>query len=101
MPTFPRTSACHSDSNTILIIVYIAVFLLSGSTSPIENLPPWLRSLSELSPMTQFTALSKDIIFRGAGWSVIRHRVAITAVSGILFTALAVIRFRQMLAQQN
>ena len=93
-PTMPQFSL-------LCIIVYIAVFLLSGSTSPIENLPPWLRSLSELSPMTQFTALSKDIIFRGAGWSVIRHRVAITAVSGILFTAIAVIRFRRMLAQQN
>ena len=93
-PTMPQFSL-------LCIIVYIAVFLLSGSTSPIENLPPWLRSLSELSPMTQFTALSKDIIFRGAGWSVIRHRVAITAVSGFLFTAIAVIRFRRMLAQQN
>ena len=93
-PTMPQFSL-------LCIIVYIAVFLLSGSTSPIENLPPWLRSLSELSPMTQFTALSKDIVFRGAGWSVIRHRVAITAVSGILFTAIAVIRFRRMLAQQN
>ena len=93
-PTMPQFSL-------LCIIVYISIFLLSGSNSPIENMPPWLRSLSELSPMTQFTALSKDIIFRGAGWSVIRHRVAITAVSGFLFTAIAVIRFRRMLAQQN
>ena len=93
-PTMPQFSL-------LSIIVYVSAFLLSGSNSPIENLPAAARAISELSPMTQFGAISKDIIFRGAGWSVIRHRVAITAVSGILFTALAVIRFRRMLAQQN
>lgn len=93
-PTMPQFSL-------LCIIVYIGVFLLSGSTSPIENLPHSVRMLSELSPMTQFTALSKDIIFRGAGWSVIRYRVAITAVAGALFTVLAILRFRRMLAQQN
>lgn len=93
-PTMPQFSL-------LCIIVYIAVFLLSGSSSPIENLPHGVRMFSELSPMTQFTALSKDIIFRGAGWSVIRHRVLITAVAGALFTALAIIRFRRMLAQQG
>ncbi|OAM26451.1 hypothetical protein A7P95_09755 [Eikenella longinqua] len=93
-PTMPQFSL-------LCIIVYIAVFLLSGSSSPMENLPPAVRSLSELSPMTQFVAISKEIVFRGAGWSIIRHRVLITAVAGALFTALAVIRFRRMLAQQN
>ncbi|MBH5328975.1 ABC transporter permease [Eikenella sp. S3360] len=93
-PTMPQFSL-------LCIIVYIAVFLLSGSTSPIENLPPAVRTVSELSPMTHFSAISKEIIFRGAGWSVIRRSVLVTAVSGALFTTLAIVRFRRMLAQQN
>ena len=93
-PTMPQFSL-------LCIIIYIAINLISGSASPLESLPLLMRQISRLSPLTHFTAISQAVVFRGAGWQVIWPHVAATAFSGLAFTALAVARFRQMLARQG
>ncbi|MBE2895435.1 ABC transporter permease [Pasteurellaceae bacterium HPA106] len=93
-PTMPQFSL-------LCLPVYIVLYLLSGAPSPFENMPQVVQDVIQLSPLTQFVAISQDVLFRGAGWETIWHRVLIMAVLGAVFVALAIFSFRSMLARQN
>ncbi|MBV7387939.1 ABC transporter permease [Pasteurellaceae bacterium TAE3-ERU1] len=93
-PTMPQFSL-------LCLPVYIVLYLLSGAPSPFENMPQGVQNVMQLSPLTQFVAISQDVLFRGAGWETIWHRVLIMAVLGAVFVALAISSFRSMLARQN
>ncbi|MBE2894912.1 ABC transporter permease [Spirabiliibacterium falconis] len=93
-PTMPQFSL-------LCLPVYIVLYLLSGAPSPFENMPQGVQDVMQLSPLTQFVAISQDVLFRGAGWETIWHRVLIMAVLGAIFVALAIASFRSMLARQN
>ncbi|MGV6988914.1 ABC-2 transporter permease [Testudinibacter sp. P80/BLE/0925] len=93
-PTMPQFSL-------LCIPVYIVLYLLSGGTSPFESMPPLVQDIMSFSPLTQFVAISQDVLFRGAGWETIWHRLVIMAIMGAGFVTLAIVRFRSMLARQN
>ncbi|MGR6981102.1 ABC-2 transporter permease [Testudinibacter sp. P27/CKL/0425] len=93
-PTMPQFSL-------LCLPVYIVLYLLSGGTSPFESMPPLVQNIMLFSPLTQFVAISQDVLFRGAGWETIWHRLVIMAIMGAAFVTLAIVRFRSMLARQN
>lgn len=93
-PTMPQFSL-------LCIPVYIVLYLLSGGTSPFESMPPLVQDIMSFSPLTQFVAISQDVLFRGAGWETIWHRLVMMAILGAGFVTLAIVRFRSMLARQN
>lgn len=93
-PTMPQFSL-------LVLPLYILLYMLSGSLTPFENQPQVLQNIMQLSPLTQFVAATQDILFRGAGWTVLAPRVAMLAVSGVVFIVLALLRFRVMLARQG
>jgi ABC-2 type transport system permease protein len=51
------------------------------------------------SPSTHFVALAQSVLYRGAGLDVVWPQFLIIAVIGVIFLALAVLRFRQVTAQ--
>ena len=93
-PTMPQFSL-------LCLPVYIVLYLLSGGPSPIENMPQTVQQVMQFSPLTQFVAISQDILSRGAGWETIWHRLVIMIVLGTVFISVAIMRFRSMLARQN
>ncbi|UDW83042.1 ABC transporter permease [Pasteurella canis] len=93
-PTMPQFSL-------LCLPVYIVLYLLSGSLSPLENMPLLVQYIMQLSPLTQFIAIGQDVLFRGAGMNVIWPRVLIITLMGALFILIAILRFRIMLARQN
>ena len=93
-PTMPQFSL-------LCLPVYIVLYLLSGGPSPIENMPQTVQLVMQFSPLTQFVAISQDILSRGAGWETIWHRLVIMIVLGTVFISVAIMRFRSMLARQN
>ncbi|KAE9529290.1 ABC-2 transporter permease [Testudinibacter aquarius] len=93
-PTMPQFSL-------LCLPVYIVLYLLSGGPSPIENMPPMVQNIMQFSPLTQFVAISQDVLFRGAGWEIIWHRIVIMVILGAIFISIAIKRFRSMLAKQN
>ena len=93
-PTMPQFSL-------LCLPVYIVLYLLSGGPSPIENMQQAVQNIMQFSPLTQFVAISQDVLSRGAGWETIWHRLVIMIVLGTVFISVAIMRFRSMLARQN
>jgi ABC-2 type transport system permease protein len=83
----------------LFMLVYLPMNVLSGSNTPLESMPPWLASTMQASPSTHFVAIAQSILYRGGGFDVIWPQFAFVAVVGVLFLALAILRFRSTSAQ--
>ncbi|WP_293977124.1 ribosome-associated ATPase/putative transporter RbbA [Sphingomonas sp.] len=81
--------------------VYAIAYLLSGAATPLESMPPAVRTIALCLPTTQFVSLSQAILYRGAGLRTILPELAIICGSGVFFVAMAVNRFRSMLSRQG
>jgi len=82
------------------IPVFVIMFLLSGSFTPFESMPMWLQDVMYLAPSTHFVRFAQSVLYRGAGVDVVWPDLVILAGLGALFLALALSRFRTMLARQ-
>ena len=51
--------------------VIIILYLLSGSTTPLETMPGWLQVVMQFAPNTQFVAFSQAVLYRGAGLELV------------------------------
>lgn len=82
------------------IPVFVLLFLLSGSFTPFESMPAWLQAAMYLAPSTHFVRFAQAVLYRGAGIDVAWRDLAMMAGLGAIFLALALARFRTMLAHQ-
>jgi ABC-2 type transport system permease protein len=84
----------------LAVPVFVIMYLLSGSTTPRESMPPLLQDLMLASPSTHYVKLAQGILYRAAPWSLVwPHFVAMAGI-GTVFLLAALIRFRSMLARQ-
>jgi len=76
------------------IPVLLAMMLLSGSTTPMESMPVWMQYLMRLiSPTPHFVVFAQDVLYRGAGFSIVwRVTVAMTMI-GAAYFGFALYRF--------
>ena len=81
--------------------IYLVLYLLSGSISPLENMPQLAQNLTQLSPVTMLGAYAQDVLFRGAGLDMVWHYLAKMAMVGVLFLSLALYQFKSMLSKQG
>jgi ABC-2 type transport system permease protein len=79
---------------------FVVMNLLSGSTTPVESMPPFFQLAMKFLPSTHFVALSQAVLYRGAGLDVIWPQLALIALQGAAFLAFALARFKAMLARQ-
>ena len=85
----------------LAVPVYAIAYLLSGAATPIDSMPDTLQTIVRWLPTTQFVALAQAVIYRGAGWRAVAPQLTVITVSGALFLALALARFRSMLERQG
>jgi ABC-2 type transport system permease protein len=78
---------------------FIVLSLLSGSTTPLESMPRRVQQIMQLSPSTHFVSFAQAVLFRGAGFNAVWADCAAIAALGLLFFAIALMRFRRMLVQ--
>lgn len=83
------------------IPVFVLMFLLSGSFTPFESMPPFLQTLMYISPSTHFVRFAQAVLYRGAGIDVVWPDLALMAALGSVFLAFALKQFRMMLARQG
>jgi ABC-2 type transport system permease protein len=79
--------------------VFLILSMLSGATSPLESMPSALQITLQASPTVHFVDLAQAIIFRAAGLEIVWPKLVTMAGLGALFLAIAVRRFRTMLAR--
>jgi ABC-2 type transport system permease protein len=82
----------------LAFLVYLILNMLSGGATPLDSMPDWLQSVIQLSPATHFVSSALAILYRGADLRAVADEVLITAGIGLLFFAVALSRFRKMIA---
>jgi ABC-2 type transport system permease protein len=72
--------------------------LLSGSTTPLESMPVWLKYVMlVISPTPHFVIFAQDVLYRGADVSIVWPEVVATAVIGSVYFGVALYRFRRVI----
>lgn len=85
----------------LMLPIHIVMQLFSGSSSPRSNMPQAAQLISEYWPLTQFMKISQDVMFRGAGFSIVWPQMVVMALLGAVFLGFALVRFRKMLERQG
>jgi drug efflux transport system permease protein len=75
---------------------FLLVFLLSGLIFPIENIPAGLRWISNFIWGRYYIEVVRDALLQGGGWPAVWMKVAIIALIGLIFCALAWRGMRRM-----
>ena len=85
----------------LVLPVYIVMYMLSGTMSPVDNMPEIVQQLTQLSPTTIFGAYAQDVLFRGAGIDLVWDKLVKIAALGALFLSVALAQFKSMLSRQG
>ncbi len=93
--TFARNSA---QVGLVVLLMVMPIVMLSGTWTPMESMPAWLRALMYLSPLRHFIEVAYGILLRGAGIGLLWESVAAMAAIGIALFALGLARFRTQFA---
>ena len=83
----------------LAIPTMLVLMMLSGAMTPLESMPQILQVLTEASPAVHFVKLSQSVLFRGAGLAIIWPQLLVLGLLGGVFLAVALARFRSMLAR--
>jgi ABC-2 type transport system permease protein len=75
--------------------VFIVLNLLSGGTTPLDSMPPWLQNAMQFSPTTHFVNFAIAILYRGASFGDVLPHFAAMIASGAAFFVGALMRFRR------
>ena len=83
----------------LFMLVAVPLNQLSGSSTPLESMPPLLATIMRASPSTHFVSFAQAILYRGAGFDVVWPQFLAVASIGGLFLVLSIVRFRSAVAQ--
>ncbi len=78
--------------------VLIVLELLSGSTTPLESIPRWLQVVMQFAPSTHFVSFSQDVLYRGAGFSIVWPDILWLIAIAIFYFSASLARFRRAIA---
>jgi ABC-2 type transport system permease protein len=71
--------------------------LLSGFATPIENMPPWLQTLTLVNPLRHFLVVTRGVFLKGMGfYDVARNTVPLLVIATVTLTAAAWLFRRRM-----
>jgi ABC-2 type transport system permease protein len=83
----------------LAIPTFLILNMLSGALSPLESMPEPLQIAILASPTMHYVRLAQSVLYRDAGIEVVWPQLALLALLGSVFLALALARFRTMLAR--
>jgi ABC-2 type transport system permease protein len=83
----------------LLVLVLLPLQMLSGGSTPYENMPRLVQDVMLAAPTTHFVSAGQAILYRGAGVDVVWPQfLAILAIGTVLFIA-SLARFRKTISQ--
>lgn len=78
--------------------ILVIMQLLSGSSTPIESMPVWLRYIMEvISPTPHFVAFAQAVLYRGAGLPIVWPQLVALVAIGSVYFGFALGRFRRVI----
>jgi ABC-2 type transport system permease protein len=85
----------------LFLLVAVPLNLLSGSNTPLESMPPFLRTLMQASPSTHYVSIAQAILYRGAGLETVWLQFLEVGLIGSFFLLLGLMRFRSVAAKTS
>ncbi|MCW2274884.1 ABC transporter permease subunit [Rhodoblastus acidophilus] len=98
LATFARTMP---QFGLLALPVIITLYLLSGSTTPLETMPAWLQFVMKFTPNTHFVAFAQAVLYRGAGIELVWPQMLVMAALGVATLALCRKRFASVISAQD
>jgi ABC-2 type transport system permease protein len=93
--TFARNTG---QTGLLVMLIVMPIVTLSGTWTPLESMPDWLRAVMTLSPLRHFVDIIYSILLRGAGLADLWQSVAWMVGLGALLFVLGLVRFRRQFA---
>jgi ABC-2 type transport system permease protein len=90
--TFARNMG---QTGLLVLLIVMPIITLSGTWTPFESMPEWLRAAMTLSPLRHFVDIIYSILLRGAGLAVLWKSVLAMCVLGAALFAIGLARFRR------
>jgi ABC-2 type transport system permease protein len=94
LATYARTMP---QFGLLALPVIVILYLLSGSTTPLETMPGWLQTVMQFTPNTQFVAFAQAVLYRGAGIALVWPQLLAMAAIGLAILGLCRTRFTKVI----
>jgi ABC-2 type transport system permease protein len=90
-------TATRNTQQTLLLAFFVLfpLLFLSGTVTPLDNMPKLLQSLTLASPLRYYGAILVNIFFKGGGPSELWPQVLSLAILSVMLFALAFWRLRR------
>jgi len=98
LATYARTMP---QFGLLALPVIVILYLLSGSTTPLETMPNWLQWVMALTPNTQFVAFAQTVLYRGGGIDVTWPQLVAMALIGAAILSLCRLRFSKTISSTD
>jgi ABC-2 type transport system permease protein len=89
-------SKSQQQAQLLTFFVNPPITLLSGATSPLENMPEIFQKLSYLNPLRYMVTIVRGVTLKNAPWSALWPNLAALAVFSIILFAISAWRFRKV-----
>jgi len=88
-------SKSQQQAQLLTFFVNPPIVLLSGSTSPLENMPDFFQKLSYLDPLRYFVTIVRGVTLKNAPWGALWPNLIILTAFGIVLFSLSAWRYRK------
>jgi ABC-2 type transport system permease protein len=89
-------SKSQQQAQLLTFFVNPPITLLSGATSPVENMPEFFQKLSYLDPLRYLVTIVRGVTLKDAPWSALWPNLAALAFFAIVLFAISAWRFRKV-----
>lgn len=79
------------------MMLLIVLMMLSGGMSPVDNMPPWLKTLANANPMYHFSELFRTLLLKGCEWGYLFDHLLPIVIFGLVCAFFAKLRFKTTL----
>lgn len=90
--TFSSTQQQYMFVAFFFMIIFI---LMSGIFTPMESMPMWAQKFDLINPMAYLMRINRMVMLKGSGFQDISRDIYALVIIAIVFTALAVNRYRK------
>jgi ABC-2 type transport system permease protein len=89
-------SKSQQQAQLLTFFVNPPITLLSGATSPLENMPEFFQKLSYLNPLRYMVTIVRGVTLKNAPWSALWPNLVALAVFSVILFAISAWRFRKV-----
>jgi ABC-2 type transport system permease protein len=89
-------SRSQQQAQLLTFFVNPPMTMLSGATSPIENMPAIFQKLSYIDPLRYMVTIVRGVTLKNAPWEALWPNLAALAAFAVVLFAISAVRFRKI-----